>query len=320
LLLAAFLTAPVAAQADWKPAEKEAPYAITGTTGPELYASIGERGPKAGIGRAIAFTDFKLTWTRDYRPQADGACTLASARPKLVLTYALPRPAGKLAEPVATNWKTFIDGVRRHERMHGEMIVAMVKEIEAFSVGLSAPDDPNCKKIRARLQERLAQISQAQRQKSRDFDRVELSDGGNVHQLILTVFKGGLFSFLSYSIATGRRAAPLQPADPFDEQLEELLMIDVAQIGDVLVAPGDAPPVGDRHAHRQLRGRLDRDIDGAAGEEFRLQEIGDDAWIVQRPAVGAVFGFVEALEEFEHLGDRRAGLGAEPAEGRDAPG
>lgn len=191
-LLAACLAAvPIAAQADWKPVDKEAPYAIAGTTGPELYASIGERGPKAGIGRAIAFTDFKLTWTRDYQPQPDGACTLVTARPKLILTYALPKPSQKLSEPVATNWKTFIDGVRRHERVHGEMIVAMVKEIEAFTVGLSVPDDPNCKKIRKRLTERLAEISQAQRQKSRDFDRVELSDGGNVHQLILNLVNGG---------------------------------------------------------------------------------------------------------------------------------
>jgi predicted secreted Zn-dependent protease len=192
LLLAATLSvAPFAAQADWKPVEKVAPYAISGKTGPDLYASIGERGPKAGIGRAIAFTDFKLTWSRDYRPQPDGACTLVSARPKLIVTYALPKPSQKLSEPVATNWKTFIDGVRKHELVHGEMIVAMVKEIEAFTVGLSVPDDPNCQKIRKRITERLAQISQAQRQKSRDFDRVELNEGGNVHQLILALVNGG---------------------------------------------------------------------------------------------------------------------------------
>jgi predicted secreted Zn-dependent protease len=193
LLLAAasLLLTASAAYADWKPVEKEAPYAISGTTGPELYASIGERGPKASVGRAIAFTDFKLTWQRDYRPQPDGACTLVSARPKLIITYALPRPDAKLAEPVKTNWQVFIEGVRRHERVHGEMIVAMVKEIEAFTVGLSVPDDPKCKKIRAQMTERLSQISQAQRQKSRDFDRVELSEGGNVHQLILALVNGG---------------------------------------------------------------------------------------------------------------------------------
>lgn len=182
---------PAAAQAEWKPVEKDVPYAITGKSGPELYGSIGERGPKAGAGRAIAFTNFKLTWQRDYQPQADGACTLVSARPKLIISYHLPKPSGKLPEPVARNWQAFIDGVRRHERVHGEMIVAMVREIEAFSVGLSAADDPNCKKIRARLQDRLAQISQAQRQQSRDFDKVELSNGGNVHRLILDLVNGG---------------------------------------------------------------------------------------------------------------------------------
>jgi predicted secreted Zn-dependent protease len=191
-LLAACLAAlPAAARAEWKPVEKEAPYSIAGRTGPDLYASIGERGPRAGNGRAIAFTDFKLTWQRDYRPQPDGACTLVSARPKLIISYHLPKPSDKLPEPVATNWKVFIDGVRRHEKLHGEMIVAMVREIEDFTVGLTVPDDPKCRKIRARITERLAQISQAQRQKSRDFDRVELSDGGNVHRLILGLVNGG---------------------------------------------------------------------------------------------------------------------------------
>ena len=191
-LFAAIATStPATALADWKPVEKVEPYSISGTNGPELYASIGERGPKAGSGRAIAFTNFKLTWSRDYQPQPDGACTLVSARPKLIISYHLPKSSEKLPEPIATNWKVFIDGVRRHESVHGEMIVAMVSEIEAFSVGLSAPDDPNCKKVRARLQERLAQISQQQRQKSRDFDKVELSDGGAVHQLILNLVNGG---------------------------------------------------------------------------------------------------------------------------------
>jgi predicted secreted Zn-dependent protease len=187
----AAVSAPASARADWEPVEREEPYAISGTTGPELYASIGERGPEAGIGRAIAFTDFKLTWRRDYRPQPDGACTLVSAVPKLIISYVLPKPSRKLAEPVATNWATFIDGVRRHEKVHGEMIVDMVKEIEAYTVGLSVADDPNCKKIRAQMTERLSQISQAQRQRSRDFDRVELTEGGAVHQLVLNLVNGG---------------------------------------------------------------------------------------------------------------------------------
>lgn len=185
------LLAPLAAHADWKPTEQIEPYLISGTTGPDLYASIGEKGPKAGSGRTIAFTTFKLTWRRDYRPQPDGACTLVSAVPRLVITHVLPKPSAKLTGAVAANWKTFIDGVKAHERVHGEMIVDMVREIEAFSIGLSVADDPKCSRIRTALTERLAQISLAQRERSRDFDRVELTEGGAVHQLVLNFVNGG---------------------------------------------------------------------------------------------------------------------------------
>jgi predicted secreted Zn-dependent protease len=191
-LLAALLVAgPAVAFADWKPVEKVEPYQIAGRTGPELYASIGERGPEVSVGRAISYTTFDLTWQRDYRPQPDGACTLVTARPKLIIIYALPEPSEPLAEPTATNWRTFIDGVTRHEYVHGEMIVDMVKEIEAVSIGLSAADDPGCRKVRAKLQERLPAISQARQQRSREFDRTEMSNGGAVHQLVLDLVKGG---------------------------------------------------------------------------------------------------------------------------------
>jgi predicted secreted Zn-dependent protease len=177
--------------AEWKAVEREAPYTIQGTTGPELYASIGERGPEvAGLMRTIAHTTFKLTWTRDYQPR-NGGCVLASARPKLVITYTLPKPASRLKGTVRSNWDSFIAGVRDHERVHGEMIKEMVREIERISVGLTVENDPNCKKIRHELTRRLAAISQEQRSKSRDFDRVELGDGGNIHQLILRLVNGG---------------------------------------------------------------------------------------------------------------------------------
>lgn len=175
--------------ADWQPVEQEAPYTVTGRTGLELYESIGARGPKAGDGRAIAHTSFKLTWRRDYQRQGN-ACVLASAKPKLIITYTLPKVSGKLASPLKESWETFIEGVRTHERVHGRMIIDMVREIEAFSVGLRQENDPNCRKIRETLTRRLAEISQAQRQKSRDFDRVELSKGGNVHTLVLNLVNG----------------------------------------------------------------------------------------------------------------------------------
>jgi len=175
----------------WQPVEQFSTYGITGDSGVGLYASIGERGPKIGAQvRAIAHTDFKLTWTRKYEPQPDGSCKIAVARPKLIITYMLPKPAVTLAPDLKTKWDVFIAGVRKHEAVHGVMITDMVKEIERVSLAISAPNDPKCAKLRADLQTKLGEISRAQRQRSADFDKMEMSDGGNVHQLILHFVNG----------------------------------------------------------------------------------------------------------------------------------
>lgn len=190
MLAVLLLLLPGVLAAEWKAVEREQPYVIEGTTGPELYASIGERGPEVGgLMRTIAHTTFKLTWTRDYRPR-DGGCVLASARPKLTITYTLPRPARRLTGQVRANWESFINGVREHEKVHGVMIKDMVREIERVSIGLMVENDPACKRIRQELTQRLAAISQEQRRKSRDFDRIELGNGGNIHQLILRLVNG----------------------------------------------------------------------------------------------------------------------------------
>lgn len=180
---------PLAAHADGQVVEQVKTYAISGTSAPELYASIGERGPKAGIGRAIAHTNFKLTWQRNYVPQGD-TCTLVSAKPKLIITYTLPKPAGRLPDGLKQRWDVFYEGVRRHELVHGQMIKDMVATIERTTIGLTVPGDPNCKKIRQEMIKPLSEASLAQRQQSSDFDRVELNDGGNVHRLILSFVNG----------------------------------------------------------------------------------------------------------------------------------
>lgn len=189
LLLLGLVAMPMGAAAQqWQPVEKVETYAVKGATGLELYRSIGERGPEVGgMVRAIAHTSFKLTWTRKYEPQPGGACVLTTARPKLIITTVLPKAADRLPADIAAAWKTFVDGVHDHERVHARMITDMVREIEAMSLGFSAPDDPKCSKIRAALTQRLGEISMAQRARSRDFDRVELSNGGNVHQLVLNL-------------------------------------------------------------------------------------------------------------------------------------
>jgi predicted secreted Zn-dependent protease len=192
LTLSALLASvPVMAVAQWKPTEEVRNYAISGTTGAELYGSIGERGPEVGgQSRVIAHTTFKLTWTRKYERQPDNACKLTVAKPKLTIIYTLPKPSAKLSPSVQASWNSFIEAIRKHERVHGDTIIDMVHEIETLSLGFSAPDDPDCRKIRANLTERLGEISGRQRQRGRDFDRVEMSDGGNVQALILKLVNG----------------------------------------------------------------------------------------------------------------------------------
>lgn len=184
----AILLAPLAAKAEV--VDRVEPYAIAGRTGIDLYRSIGERGPKAANGRAIATTRFRLTWTRRYERRGD-ACTLAVAKPHLVITHILPKPAEALPAATRRLWDDFIAGIAAHEKVHGEIIKEMVGKIEAMSVGLTVPDDPQCRKIRTELTRRLAALSAEQRQKSREFDAAEMSRGGNVERLILTLVNEG---------------------------------------------------------------------------------------------------------------------------------
>jgi len=190
MLAAAFASLPAAALAEgWQAVEEVRPYAISGTSGAALYESIGARGPEVGAGRVIAHTTFKLTWTRKYEPQGN-ACVIVANRPKLIITYTLPKPASELPAAVDSSWQAFISGVAAHERVHGVTIKEMVKEIEATSIGLTVADDPDCKKIRVELTRRLGEISMRQRQRGRDFDKIEMGDGGNIQQLILKLVNG----------------------------------------------------------------------------------------------------------------------------------
>lgn len=181
----ASLPVSVATAADWQATETVKPYAVTGTTGIALYESIGQRGPKSGERRTIAHTTFDLKWRRNYQPQPDGSCKLVSALPFLKITYTWPKGPADLAEPTRSQWQTFVAGIQKHERVHGDIIKQLVDRILATTVGVTVPNDPNCKKIREVLQAPLKAASDAHLAASRDFDKVEMSDGGNVHQLVL---------------------------------------------------------------------------------------------------------------------------------------
>lgn len=189
LCLCLLLGASLPAAANWKPTERIETYPVSGQSGIELYRAIGEKGPKVGVGRAIATTTFDLKWSRNYVPE-NGGCTLKSVKPFLVIITRLPKATGKLPPELKARWETFRAGIEAHERVHAEIILDMVRAIEAFSVGLNEPEDPDCKKIRKTLSARLVELSQAQRARSREFDRVELGEGGAVHRMILALVNG----------------------------------------------------------------------------------------------------------------------------------
>lgn len=171
--------------------DKISTYAVFGRTGPQLYGSIGDKSPViSGSRRAIAHTTFTLTWKRKYETSGN-ACILVSAVPKLVINYTFPKAQGVLPQPVNRNWSIFSAGIERHERVHGEHIKQMVREIEVMSVGLTMQDDPKCQKIRGELTRRLALISDRKREKDRLFEQVEMAPGGPIQQLILALVNGG---------------------------------------------------------------------------------------------------------------------------------
>ncbi|WP_234631517.1 DUF922 domain-containing Zn-dependent protease [Agrobacterium vitis] len=188
-----FLNVANTAFADRQVVEQIATYPVSGQSGPQLYQSIGKKGPVIGTDKrihVIAHTTFKLTWTRKYVPHGS-ACVLETAVPKLTVIYTLPRPSQPLVSPVRENWAKFITGIETHERVHGQNIKDMVKAIEAASIGLTVPDDPDCKKIRTELTKRLGEISDQKRERDRIFEQSEMAPGGPIQQLILALVNGG---------------------------------------------------------------------------------------------------------------------------------
>ncbi|WP_337266944.1 DUF922 domain-containing Zn-dependent protease [Oryzifoliimicrobium ureilyticus] len=177
------------AYAEWQPIEEVRSYAVSGRSGAQLYESIGQRGPMTGQTRAIAHTTFKLTWTRKYEPRGN-TCVLSVQKPKLIITYTLPKAEDPLPASVRSSWQSFIEGIRTHEKSHGQSIIRMVRAIETQTLGLTEQDDPTCRKLRVTLQARLKALSDRQREEGRAFDQAEMSEGGNVQQLVLKLVNG----------------------------------------------------------------------------------------------------------------------------------
>lgn len=190
LFAAALLPVPFASSAqDWQAKEVVKTYSVSGTTGPELYASIGENGPKIGPTRTIAVTNYDLKWRRNYVTEG-AACRLVSAVPFLTITYTLPKPSSKLPASTETLWKTFSDGIRAHEKVHGDYVRQMTQDILDTTVGMVVEDDPGCRKIKEQVKTPILDAGLAYKAKNRAFEEAEMAKGGNVHQLILGLVNG----------------------------------------------------------------------------------------------------------------------------------
>ncbi|MCO5063086.1 MAG: DUF922 domain-containing protein [Rhizobiaceae bacterium] len=163
----------------------EKTYAIKGGTAYDLYVSIGEKGPSG----AIAHTDYNLTWKRLFDEEG-GACSLVSARPVFTTTYILPKPTGKLKPSLDALWKEFIAGIRAHEKRHGAMLQDMVRTTQQRIAGARVENDRSCAKVKRVVSDIIEQERQNYKARSRDFDREELREGGNLHRLILNFVNG----------------------------------------------------------------------------------------------------------------------------------
>jgi predicted secreted Zn-dependent protease len=174
-----------AAQAGEAITVREKYFAVSGSTGLELYTSIGHSGPK----NAIAHTSHTLKWSKRFDEEG-GGCRLVGVRPVVTITYTLPKPAGKLSAATRKRWDVFIAGVRKHEEEHGRMIRQMVAATVASLGDVHVADDPTCSKVKRETNRRIAEAASAHKERSREFDRIEQSDGGNVHRLVLALVNG----------------------------------------------------------------------------------------------------------------------------------
>lgn len=160
-----------------EPPVKITSYAISGSTGHALYQSIAENGPNGGA--HVAHTDPKLVWKRLF-DERGGSCYLVHARPQLSFVQVYPKPSEKLPEGTRRVWERFIAAVRKHEDTHVRMFRQMVVDTEASLAGMFEPNDRTCAKVKASVRARIDAAYDEYRERSRAFDRSELSPGGPI--------------------------------------------------------------------------------------------------------------------------------------------
>jgi predicted secreted Zn-dependent protease len=169
--------AVTAASAQSQPPIAESTYAVSGTTGLELYTSISKNGPNGG--GHVAQTKFKLTWKRLF-DERGGSCYLVHAKPQLSINQTYPKPKNRLSADMQRRWDKFMRAAREHEHTHARMVAEMVRTTEAALAGSFEANDRTCAKVKKSVAAKIDQGYQAHRERSRAFDKQELSFGGRM--------------------------------------------------------------------------------------------------------------------------------------------
>lgn len=163
-------------------------YEISGKTGAALLDDMDRRGPRQGfLTRAIAQTSYSLSWTIEWA-ETRSACRVSSVDGVVDITYTYPAAKG-LSPALERRWNRFLSGVRRHERVHGDIARQMARAIERSVSRVYVGDDRGCRKARAQTKRIMAEITDDHEARQRRYDLREHREGGAVERLIDQLIK-----------------------------------------------------------------------------------------------------------------------------------
>lgn len=183
VVLGACVATAGAAAAGVKVSETTRGYEIAGKTGEALLAAMDRRGPKHGfLARAIAQTRYSVSWTIEWG-ETRTACRVTGIDGKLDIIYTYPA-ARDLPPALQRRWARFVAGVKKHEKMHGDMARQMARTVEKSVGRVSVANDPGCRKARAEAKDRMTAIYANYEARQIRFDAREHREGGPVEALI----------------------------------------------------------------------------------------------------------------------------------------
>lgn len=178
-----------AASAGVKVTEKVRTYTIPGNSGEALLEAMDRGGPKHGfLTRAIAQTSYAVSWKMEWGETAK-ACRVKRADGLLAITYTFPQASGAMSPKMKRKWQDFLGGVRKHERVHGEIARRMVRAAEKSVDGLAIAGDRGCIKTRREAKRRMAAVYAEYEARQVRFDKVEHREGGPVDDLIKALIR-----------------------------------------------------------------------------------------------------------------------------------